>query len=211
MSHQESFSGAAINQSPCRLPQKSRFLSIGQRFDSMQHSQSFPPSADRSYWSISGDPTEGALLVLAGKGNYSVSVQRETYPLLKRFPFESIRKRMSSIHYLPGGIRRAFVKGSPKEMLSLSTRIMINQQVVPINENHRKEIARVIDSMARDGLRVLALAYRDIEDGTDLNKITNEDVERDLTLIGITAMYDPPDRRSKELFHFAEKPVSGWL
>lgn len=77
-------------------------------------------------------------------------------------------------------------------MLSLSTRIMINQQVVPINENHRKEIARVIDSMARDGLRVLALAYRDIEDGTDLNKITNEDVERDLTLIGITAMYDPP-------------------
>jgi potassium/sodium efflux P-type ATPase len=151
-----------------------------------------PPSEERSFWSISGDPTEGALLVLAGKANYSVSVQREIYPLLKRFPFESIRKRMSSIHALPGGIKRAFVKGSPKEMLSLSTRIMIGQQPILINENHRKEITRVIDSMARDGLRVLALAYRDIEKGTDLNKITNEDVERDLTLIGITAMYDPP-------------------
>ncbi len=152
----------------------------------------FQPSADKKFWSISGDPTEGALLVLAGKANYSVSVQRDTCPLLKRFPFESIRKRMSSIHSLPEGTRRAFVKGSPKEMLALSSNIMINQQSIPINESHKNKIATIIDSMARDGLRVLALAYKDIQDQTDLSKLTNEDVERDLTLIGITGMYDPP-------------------
>ncbi|HEX3020161.1 MAG TPA: HAD-IC family P-type ATPase [Chitinispirillaceae bacterium] len=152
----------------------------------------FAPSPDKKHWAISGDPTEGALLVLAGKANYSTAQQRETYPLLKRFPFESIRKRMSSIHAFPGKIKRAFVKGSPKEMLSLCNYILINQQPIPINESHKKELSNVIDSMARDGLRILALAYRDIEGQTDLNKLTNEDVERDLTFIGITAMYDPP-------------------
>lgn len=151
----------------------------------------FSPTEDKKFWTISGDPTEGALLVMAGKAKYSVSQERNIYPLLKRFPFESIRKRMSSIHALPGGIKRAFVKGSPKEMLSLSTKIMINQQSVPITENYKNELTEVIDNMARDGLRILALAYKDIKE-TDLNKLTNEDVERDLTLIGVTAMYDPP-------------------
>lgn len=151
-----------------------------------------PPTENKKHWSISGDPTEGALLVLAGKAHYSVSEERENFPLLKRFPFESVRKRMSSIHRLQNGISRAFVKGSPKEILFLCKSILINQQTLTLTENLRKELSSVIDNMARDGLRVLALAFRDIDNKVNLDTLTNEDVERELTFIGITAMYDPP-------------------
>lgn len=151
----------------------------------------FSPDQTKKAWSISGDPTEGALLVMAEKAYYSTSEQRKKYPLLKRFPFESIRKRMSSIHSI-NGINRAFVKGSPKEIISLSTHIMINQRPVEINNSWKKQLLTIVDDMAKDGLRILALAYKDINIHTDLNKLTNDVVERELTLIGITAMYDPP-------------------
>ncbi|NLG15719.1 MAG: HAD-IC family P-type ATPase [Fibrobacter sp.] len=152
----------------------------------------FSPTEEKNYWSISGDPTEGALLVLAGKAGADVSTQRSSFPLLKRFPFESIRKRMSSIHQLPGTGRRAFVKGSPRETINLCTSVLIDQKPVPTQESHISELCRTVDSFANDGLRVLALAFKDIDNQTNLESLTNESVEKDLTLIGITAMYDPP-------------------
>ena len=152
----------------------------------------FAPSPQKSYWSISGDPTEGALLVIAGKAGYDVDEQRESLPLLKRFPFESIRKRMSSVHQFPNDERKALVKGAPKELLSLCKSILIEGKPVPLQESHIQELNKAIDSFALDGLRVLALAYRDLDHNTNLENLTNSDIERDLTLIGITAMYDPP-------------------
>jgi potassium/sodium efflux P-type ATPase len=152
----------------------------------------FSPTTEKKHWSISGDPTEGALLSLAHKAHYDTTIERESNPLLKRFPFESIRKRMSSIHELPRGGRRAFVKGSPNEVLSLSKKILINQEIVVLDEYKKKEIISVIDSMANDGLRVLALAYKDVDPHADLKTVTVADVECNLIFIGITGMTDPP-------------------
>lgn len=152
----------------------------------------FPPSNDKRFWSISGDPTEAALLVMAEKAQYKISELRNKVPLLKRFPFESIRKRMSSIHRLPDGKIRAFVKGAPKEILALSSEIIMNDNSEAVTDKHKKELIYVIDSMATEGLRVLALAYKDLDNGVDLSTVTVEQIESNLTFVGITGMYDPP-------------------
>jgi potassium/sodium efflux P-type ATPase len=151
----------------------------------------FPPSKEESFWHISGDPTEAALLVLAEKAGYSIERERLDNKLLKRFPFESIRKKMSSIHTAPDGKKIVYVKGSPKEMFAISNKILINQIPCELTESKIKELTKVIDSFAVKGLRVLAIGIKYLED-VDIDSMKCENAESGLTLIGITGMYDPP-------------------
>ena len=92
------------------------------------------PSREQGYWNIIGDPTEGALLTAAKKMGFEDSHERQRFPLYKRFPFESIRKRMSSINKLPGGGMSVFVKGAPKELLDISTKIILGKNIVGLTD-----------------------------------------------------------------------------
>ncbi len=150
-----------------------------------------PPSFEQKYWSIIGDPTEAALLTLAQKGNVNYEEIYTNFPLAKRFPFESIRKRMSSVNKLPDGKLRVFVKGSPKEMLDLSTKIILGDKIIALSAGEKAEINARIDEFANEGLRILGIAFRDLEN-VDLTAMSAQDVEKDLVFIGATAMYDPP-------------------
>jgi P-type Ca2+ transporter type 2C len=149
------------------------------------------PSDEQDYWSIIGDPTEGALLTLAQKAGLDYEQQRRDCPVQKRFPFESVRKRMSSINKLSTGDLCVSVKGAPQEILELSTKIILDNKVVELTLSKKLEIVAKLNSFAEDGLRVLSMAYRPFET-KEFSEVSVEKLETDLIFIGITGMYDPP-------------------
>jgi len=147
-------------------------------------------------WHILGDPTEAALLVAAVKGGIDLSQAAADWPLVRELPFESQRKRMSTIHSAAGVVKSgtdgpvAFVKGAPKEVLALSSRLRRDGQDVLLDEAQRQAVVEANDRMARGGMRVLAVAERTLPHGFDDYRA--ETVECGLTLLGLAGMLDPP-------------------
>jgi sodium/potassium-transporting ATPase subunit alpha len=135
---------------------------------------------------VIGDPTEGALACLAEKARI-----RGTYQRLHLNPFESIRKRMSVI------VKRnqvdepvVYVKGAPLETLQRCDRILIENEVRPLNDEDRRQIGEQNDSMASRGLRVLAFAYRDAAE-LQSTAYDSDRVEDRLIFLGLAALSDP--------------------
>ncbi len=184
-----------------------------------------PPNGQSAQWSILGDPTEAALLVAARKAGIDLDAAAQQLPRLREIPFESRRKRMSTIHALRisnfeshNGVdsairnpqsairnRVAFVKGAPKEVIALCQMIRIDGQAVALNEELRQQLLDANDNYARNGLRVLAIAERNLDCGATSPiaqagsnrrsgeaSLNAETVERDLTFLGLAAMMDPP-------------------
>ncbi|MHB9004040.1 MAG: cation-translocating P-type ATPase, partial [Coriobacteriia bacterium] len=104
-------------------------------------------------------------------------------------PFDSVRKRMSAI-YRSGEGTTAYVKGAPREVLDLSTHVAGAGGVKPLSGADRDAIIAANDNFARNGLRVLAMAMRQLP--ADAHEFTAEDTEQTLTFVGLMAMQDPP-------------------
>jgi magnesium-transporting ATPase (P-type) len=128
-------------------------------------------------WSVIGDPTEGALVVLAEKGGLRAEQEAALYPRVAELPFDSKRKRMSTVH-LAGEKRVAYVKGAPEEILARST----------LSAADRARADAAAEAMERDALRVLALARRECSVEDD----TVEELEEELEFLGLVGMLDPP-------------------
>jgi magnesium-transporting ATPase (P-type) len=159
-----------------------------------------PPNEESSRYTVLGDPTEACLGVVAEKAGINVAKQAELTPRLRELPFESRRKRMTTIHELEkpieGTSRIAYVKGAPKEVMKLSQSIRVNGKVEAMTEEMSKQIMEANDGYARNGLRVLAVAYRllhkDDDIPTALSAYTPEIIEKDLVFVGLVVMADPP-------------------
>ncbi len=152
-------------------------------------SRLLPPEGESPRWSALGDPTEAALRVAALKGGVDPEAEGERTPRVLELPFDSRRKRMTTIHRA-GAARVAYVKGAPKETLALCSYILHDGQVLPLDEVLRARITAANDDYARSGLRVLAVALRVLPE--DLTEHTPQAIERDLTFLGLMAMLDPP-------------------
>jgi magnesium-transporting ATPase (P-type) len=154
-----------------------------------------PPNEESPRFTVLGDPTEAALLVLAQKGGLSLDGLNAASPRLRELPFDSGRKRMSTIHKSAGG-QVAYVKGAPKEVLELCAEIRQNGKTTAMDDETRRSIMAANDRYARGGLRVLAVASRRLSPGADLpgslSSYTPELIERELTFLGLVAMVDPP-------------------
>lgn len=154
-----------------------------------------PPNGEKSGWTIIGDPTEAALKVVALKGGIDLEAEARRTPRIRELPFDSRRKRMSTIHKDKGSLL-VYVKGAPKEVLALCTHVRWNGQVLPIDNSMSNRIMTANDAYARNGLRVLAVAYRQLPEAPDSGsapaEYTPETIERDLTFLGLAAMMDPP-------------------
>ena len=136
---------------------------------------------------IIGDPTEGALLVLARDHGIDPAVLRASYPRLAERPFDSERKRMSTVHERDGEIVVA-VKGALDSMLPRCGFVMDENGPRPLTEEDRTHALTVAQALSDQALRVLAFATRALPAlPTD-----DEDIERDLVLIGLVGMMDPP-------------------
>jgi magnesium-transporting ATPase (P-type) len=162
-------------------------------------SRLLPPDGSDRAWTVLGDPTEAAMRIAAAKGGLDLEAEDKSSPRLRELAFDSRRKRMSTIH--EAGERTgqgrslekrllAFVKGAPREMLALCTRLAVNGEDRPLSDHERERIMNANDDYAGHGLRVLAVALRRLPEG--FLDFTPETVERDLTFLGLMAMMDPP-------------------
>ena len=145
-------------------------------------------------WEIFGDPTEGALLVSAGKAGFKKSELENRFPRTDEIPFDSERKCMTTIHRV-NEENTAYVKGAPDVILVKCRYISINGQIKELTGEDRKRILDTNHEMANRALRVLGFAYRSLN-----AKYTPEpeEIERDLTFIGLQAMIDPPREEVRE-------------
>jgi Ca2+-transporting ATPase len=153
-------------------------------------------------WQIIGDPTEGAMVVAAAKSGYRHEEVARVLPRVQEIPFDSDRKRMTTIHrndsaqplvsasglvYPP---LIAFVKGAPDVILDLCGHRLEGGLAVDLTGEMRQEILDHNREMASDALRVLGVAYRPLEEVPQ--EASPEAVEKDLVFIGLLGMIDPP-------------------
>jgi len=151
---------------------------------------------------IVGDPTEGAMVVAAAKAGLWRDELERRRPRVAEVPFDSERKRMSTIHRLDGqGVDEqgqekgkeseyiAYVKGAPDVMLPLCNAIQEEGVDAPLTQGRRQHIENTIRDLGREGLRVLAVAYRHLDQLPE--KVNADEIEKDLVLIGLVAMIDP--------------------
>ncbi|MBE8997348.1 MULTISPECIES: cation-translocating P-type ATPase [unclassified Nostoc] len=166
---------------------------------------------EQGEWAILGDPTEGALVSLAGKAGIEKDQWNSKLPRVAEFPFSSERKRMSVISQVEGvatgeassrGVDPAiadflqsepylmFTKGSPELTLARSTQIYLGNHSAPLTEEQRQKILAENDQMASKGLRVLGFAYKSLAEippeGSD------EASEQGLVWLGLVGMLDAP-------------------
>jgi Ca2+-transporting ATPase len=168
------------------------------------------PDPDRSeQYRAVGDPTEGAMVVVAAqKGMWKADLEA-VLPRVAEAPFTSERKRMTTIHRMPeNGLSNgdgpisdlvsllpqapfvAFAKGSVDGLLEVSTHIFDQGQVVPLDDGWRARIARANEDLAQSGMRVLGGAFRPLDALPDL--VTPETIEHGLIFAGLLGMIDPP-------------------
>ncbi|HOI40572.1 MAG TPA: cation-transporting P-type ATPase [Methanobacterium sp.] len=147
------------------------------------------PDETGGKWKIIGDPTEAALLVAAKKSGFNWEEQLEKNPRIIELPFDSQRKSMSSIHQ-DKNKHVAYVKGAPKKIINLSTTISVDGKVKPFSSSAKEKIISKHDKLAASGLRILAMAYRNLPE--DYDNYSADAVEQDLVFLGMVAMQDPP-------------------
>ena len=152
---------------------------------------------------IVGDPTEGALIVVAAKAGILQNEVQKQYPRLGELTFSSERKRMTTIHQTPDGYRVAYMKGSPETVLQLCERVYQNDKENNLNQKSRDEILGKNEEMASQALRVLGLAYKVIPD--QLTEYNVKSVENNFVFVGIVGMIDPPREEAQEAVEVCEK------
>nr|WP_294579622.1 cation-translocating P-type ATPase [uncultured Blautia sp.] len=140
-----------------------------------------------------GDPTETALINQGDELGVPAETVREKYPRFSEVPFDSDRKLMSTLHTLKTGSTMV-TKGAVDVLLGRVTTIQKNGKAEPISQADIQEIEEQNQKFSRNGLRVLAFAYKSVPEGTT---ITVED-ENDMTFLGLIAMMDPPREESKD-------------
>jgi len=146
-------------------------------------------------WSIKGDPTEGALVVAAEKAGLNQFEIRRENPRIEEIPFSSERKRMTTIHQMDNGKRVAFMKGAPEVVIERCSHISDDSMMRELGEIEKAQILKVSEEMAQEALRVLGVAYIELQDGI---AYTEETVEKDMTFLGLAGMIDPPREEAIE-------------
>jgi len=139
---------------------------------------------------VIGDPTEGALLVLAEKGGVIPESVRATSVVLTEVPFDSDRKRMTVVARDERGRELVHVKGSVDSLLPRSVRCVSDEGPVPLTQALRESILAEATRMSQKALRVLAIGRREHHATGDLDD--PERIERELTFLGLVGMMDPP-------------------
>ncbi|MFW6309110.1 MAG: cation-translocating P-type ATPase [bacterium] len=153
------------------------------------------PDDDHPGWYAIGDPTEAALITLSTKlGTRSPKEDIEN-PELHEFGFDSERKRMSSVREFEDG-NVLTMKGALGSVLSVSKYIYKDGKKVEITDKDKEKLNQLSEKYSEDALRVLAIAYRKL--GPDETDYVIDEIERDVVILGLVAMIDPPKDGVKE-------------
>jgi Ca2+-transporting ATPase len=152
--------------------------------------------------SLIGDPTEGALIVLAEKGGVSVDGAREKYPRVAEVPFDSEYKFMATFHKMTDAngkpVIRALVKGAPDVLIARSSAYwMPGGEVRPITDANRSLALTENERMGKSGERVMVVARRDFDPATFDSNAKLIDLMQDLTFLAMVGIVDPPRPEAK--------------
>lgn len=159
------------------------------------------PANDVPSYRLLGDPTEGALVVAAAKGGYWRFDLENQLPRLAEIPFDSERKRMTTIHRrTPTAISSfpdstpyiALTKGAPDVVLDMCSHFYCEGRIVPLTEADRHAILQVNVALSSQALRVLGGAMKGLADLPTVEELTPATVEQDLVFVGLAGMIDPP-------------------
>lgn len=145
-----------------------------------------------------GDPTEVALIVLGDKYLLTRNELNATHKRVAENPFDSDRKLMSTLNEEMSGYR-VHTKGAIDNILKISTKALVNGKQVPLTEELKNDFLRITEDMSDSALRVLGVAYKDTD-----RILPPEEMERDLTVIGLVGMIDPPRLEVKDSIHEAK-------
>src|SRR5690606_3832167 len=154
---------------------------------------------------IVGDTTEGALLVAAQKVGWTREQLEEDLPRINEFPFSSERKAMTTVHKIAGAeAKRLFnsngfisiTKGAPDKLIGWAKEEHIPEGRVELVPERRQEWQNHVDMMAKQGLRVLGIAYRPLEESPQDE--LDEGIERELVLLGLVGIVDPARPEAKK-------------
>lgn len=153
-----------------------------------------PPDKYHPGWYCIGDPTEASFATLAMKAGYNLEEIDRENPEIKLFPFDSFRKRASVIRKYENKTI-SFVKGSLESILEVSTKIIENGNLKEFSETDKKRLLNVAATFAENELRIIAIAYKELNDKEDY---AIKEAEQDLIFSGFVTMLDPPHEEVKE-------------
>jgi P-type Ca2+ transporter type 2C len=171
--------------------------------------------SDQDEFRAIGDPTEGALVVAAARIGLSKERLDRLFPRIAEISFSSERRRMSTLHRccgdsdiatLEGPAGRVFeenpavlfTKGGADSLLEVSTAVWLDGQILPLDSAWRSRILAATERLAQQGLRVLGVAYRPFDLNGQTAPVLSEADERDLIVVGLIGMMDPPRAEVKE-------------
>ncbi|MCL4272474.1 MAG: cation-translocating P-type ATPase [Anaerolineales bacterium] len=147
-------------------------------------------------WDIKGDPTEGAFVVAAAKAGLQKESLDAEYPRINEIPFTSESKRMTTLHRTDGGVV-AYAKGAPEIILDDCKLQLTPDGLKPMDDRAREQILKAAADMAKDALRVLAVASKP--------DVTLETAQTDMTFLGLAGMIDPPRDEVKGAIEICEE------
>jgi len=147
-----------------------------------------PPSDRNKSWTVIGDPTDGALIVAALKSSINVDNALNEKPIVDIIPFSFERKKMSTVHQSGGNVF-VYTKGAPRNILSICSKILVNNEVKDLTNEKLQLIENKIAEFANEGLRVIAASFR-ILPRSKYEK--NSALEEEMTFVGLASMMDPP-------------------
>ena len=166
---------------------------------------SLQPDPQTGRYTAIGDPTEGALLVAASQAGLYKRDLQNVLPRVSELPFDSERKRMTTVHQLPAdlaGLPRALqaiqraeepyvaiTKGSADGLIEISSRVWVDDKAEVIDEEWQQRIHLAIEQMAQNGMRVLGIAIQWLD---AFPTQPQETLEQDLIFVGMVGMIDPP-------------------
>lgn len=149
---------------------------------------------------FSGDPVDVAMLDVAQNSGFDVGAFRKSNPIITEFTFDNLRKRMSVV-YKNNGQLQVVVKGAPESVLARCSQIVEGHKISPLTEEASRSILTRVAVMAANGTRVIAFAERNLAD----DRLQQDEVESDLTFIGLAGLVDPPRAEVREAIVTCQK------
>jgi len=186
--------GAIVLDNRDVLPQKIPLLMEVARAAALCNDASLEQSEDE--WLVHGDPMEGALLITAMKAGLDIETQTKQYPRTDLIPFESEHRFMATLHHSHIGEAFVFLKGAPEEVLEMCSHQRSDEGDQPLDRGYW--LPR-IEEMAQQGQRVLAIAFKPVNNKQV--ELTYSDVDNGLIMLGLLGIIDPPRKEAIGAVH----------